>query len=131
MRQVRLLESELPDLVRLLRAVPARRIARMRRVVLWVRDYFVYKDMFNPSAKDRAELTAAGRPGQDAFLLTALALEARARALGRLPEESDAGWRTRNTKLLGAAGQVAARVFRKGGGAGGEHSAAHSARPRR
>ena len=113
---VRLLEADLPDLVARLKAVPRRRIARMRRVVLWVRDYFIYKDMYNPNAKERAELTGAGRPGQDAFLLTALALEARARELGRLPPESDAEWRTRNTKLLGANGPVAARVFGKGSG---------------
>ena len=107
---IRLLESELPSLVSVLKAVSEAKARRMRRMVLWLRDYFVYKDMYNPSAKDRADLLSAGRPAQDAFLLLALALEARARALGKLTEPASV-WRTRNTKLLGAAGQGAGRVL--------------------
>ena len=76
----------------------------MRRNVLLLRDYFVYKDMYNPSAKWRRQLLSGiGRPGQDAFLLLALALEARARALGRLRasgEDEDAR-RIRIRKMLG------------------------------
>ena len=68
----------------------------VQRAVLWVRDYFVYKDMYNPNADDRAELLASGRRGQDAFLLLTKALEARARALGRLrsppPAAGGAPW---------------------------------------
>ena len=45
---------------------------------------------------------AAGRPGQDAFLLLALALEQRARELGRL-REPETTWRQRNLRLLGVA----------------------------
>lgn len=96
---VRLLEAELPLLVRKLRAISAAEIVRMRRRVLWVRDYFVYKDMYQPDADERRELLEAGRPGQDAFLLLTLALEARARALDRLPEP-EAVWRERNRRLL-------------------------------
>jgi hypothetical protein len=99
---VRLLEKDLPDLVRVLRAVPQPEVLRMRKAVLWLRDYFVYKDMFTPDASERARLLGLGRPGQDAFLLLALNLEARARALGRMPGGS--GWRPRNLKLLGAFG---------------------------
>ena len=96
---VRLLEAELPLLVRKLRAISPAEIVRMRRRVLWVRDYFVYKDMYQPDASERRELLEAGRPGQDAFLLLTLALEARARALDRLPEP-EAVWRSRNRRLL-------------------------------
>ena len=39
----------------------------------------VYKDMYSPDADERRELLKAGRPNQDAFLLLAMALEARAR----------------------------------------------------
>ena len=53
----------------------------MQRLVLKVRDFFVYKDMYNPNARYRRELLETGRPGQDAFLLLAKALEAKARAL--------------------------------------------------
>ena len=98
----------------------------MRQAVLWLRDYFVYKDMFNPDAAERARLMGLGRPGQDAFLLLALHLEQRARALGRLPDDGytpppDAGggggtsWRRRNAKLLGAYG---GRASRRGYGRG-------------
>ena len=93
---VRLAEAELPRLVQRLRAIPPAAVAAMQRAVLWVRDYFVYKDMYNPNADDRAELLASGRRGQDAFLLLTKALEARARALGRLrsppPAAGGAPW---------------------------------------
>ena len=56
--------SQLPSLVQRLRAVPADKIVRMRGLVLWARDYFVYKDMFNPNANLRRELLASGRPKQ-------------------------------------------------------------------
>ena len=103
---IRLLESELPDLVRRLKAVPAKEVRAMRRVVMWLRDYFVYKDMYNPSTASREKLLGLGRPQQDAFLILALALEARARSLGHLVEkESD--WRTRNEALLGGTGNEA------------------------
>ena len=88
---VRLAEAELPQLVQRLRAIPPAAVAAMQRAVLWVRDYFVYKDMYNPNADDRAELLASGRRGQDAFLLLTKALEARARALGRLRSPPAAG----------------------------------------
>lgn len=65
-----------------------------------MRDYFVYKDMYTPNAEERAALVGAGRPRQDAFLLLALALEAKARDLGVLTAEADS-WRTRNQRLLG------------------------------
>jgi hypothetical protein len=109
---IRLAEAELPDLVKVLRAVPPAAVERMRKLVLWVRDYFIYKDMYNPSAPSRRELTSAGRPGQDAFLLITLALEARARALGKLVEP-ETTWRARNAALLDAQG--APWTMRRGG----------------
>ena len=96
---LRLMEADLPRLVKVLRAVPAARIQELRRAALWARDYFVYKDMYNPSASSRTELLAAGRPRQDAFLLITLALEGRARSLGKLVDVPD--WRKRNLELLG------------------------------
>ena len=81
---VRIAEAELPRLVAILRAVPPAKVAAMQRAVLWVRDFFVYKDMYNPDAANRRRLLASGRPGQDAFLLLVKVLEARARGLGRL-----------------------------------------------
>jgi len=92
-------EAELPQLVKRLRAISPERILELRRAALWVRDYFVYKDMYNPSASRRADLLATGRQRQDAFLLLALALEGRARALGKLRDTPD--WRERNLRLLG------------------------------
>ena len=99
---VRLAENNLHNLVDVLKAISPKEIRRMRRNVLWLRDYFVYKDMYNPSAKYRKELLNAGRPEQDAFLLLTLALEHRARKLGRL-REPEKVWRGRNLLLLGAA----------------------------
>ena len=58
--------------------------------VLRVRDYFVYKDMYNPDAQDRSVLLREGQPGQDAFLLIALTLEERARRMGKLPADTPA-----------------------------------------
>ena len=112
----------------ILRAVPPAKVAAMQRAVLWVRDYFVYKDMYNPSASSRAELLSAGRPRQDAFLLIALALEGRARALGKLVDVPE--WRQRNRELLGwgADGLLGAGVAGRGstadGGAGSQAAAA-------
>ena len=116
---LRLMEADLPDLVKVLRAVPRRRIEELRRAVLWARDYFVYKDMYNPSASSRAELLSAGRPRQDAFLLIALALEGRARALGKLVDVPE--WRQRNRELLGwgADGLLGAGVVGRGSTADG------------
>ena len=65
-----------------LSAIPRREVVRMQRLVLKVRDFFVYKDMYNPNGRERRELLGAGRPGQDAFLLLTKALEAKARVLG-------------------------------------------------
>lgn len=130
---VRLAEADLPRLVQVLRAVPQHMVLRMRRAVLWVRDYFIYKDMYNPDEGSRAQLLGHGRPGQDAFLLLALNLEARARALGRLPGRVEsrgraagmhakgggirAGfWRRRNTKLLGAFGGKRFELWLRRGG---------------
>ena len=107
---IRLTEAELPELVNKLKAVPPKRVKKMRRAVLWLRDYFIYKDMYNPNARERAELTSTGRVGQDGFLILALALEARARKLGKL-DEKESVWRARNTRLLGAAGKAAARAL--------------------
>jgi hypothetical protein len=101
---VRIAEAELHNLVPILKAVPPARVRRMRRVVLWLRDYFVYKDMYNPSPTSRRQLLASGREGQDAFLLLTLALEARARALGRLPRDRSA-WQPRSQLMLQASGK--------------------------
>jgi hypothetical protein len=50
----------------------------MHKATLQVRDFFVYKDMYNPDVADRRQLLQSGRPGRDAFLLLTAALEARA-----------------------------------------------------
>ena len=115
---MRLLESELPSLVTRLRAISNDKVVAMRRAVLWLRDYFVYKDMYNPDADHRAQLLGTGRPQQDAFLLLALALEARARALGRLPEPPTT-WRARNLRLLGAQDERAKLIFACAGASSG------------
>ena len=86
---VRIDEKDLPDLVTKLRAIPPSAVARMRRNVLLLRDYFVYKDMFNPDREHRKALLSLGRPAQDAFLLLTLALESRARALGRIADGAE------------------------------------------
>ena len=97
---VRVAENALRSLTATLKAIPKARVVEMRRKVLLIRDYFVYKDMYAPDAAERRALLAAGRQNQDAFLLLAMALEARARDLGRLPKAVEA-WRPRNRKLLG------------------------------
>eukprot|EP00966_Prymnesium_polylepis_P141305 3263475-Prymnesium_polylepis.1 len=86
---VRIAEAEQHTMVERLAAIPRRQVARMQRLVLRVRDYFVYKDMYNPDRRDRRALLQAGRSGHDAFLLLAKALEAKARAIGvRVPPSS-------------------------------------------
>jgi len=103
---VRVQEDKLHELLEVLAAVPEAEVRRMQENVLLVRDYFVYKDVYNPDAEKRAKLLAKGRPGQDAFLLLALALEARASALGKLPRGAGDDWRARNrVLLLGSSGQ--------------------------
>lgn len=110
---VRLPEARLHELVDVLVAIPEHEVRRLQANALLVRDYFVYKDMYNPPHRGdrhtRADLLAAGRPGQDAFLLLALALEARARAIGKLGGGGD--WHARNKLLLlGSAGANAANA---------------------
>ena len=114
---IRLSEAELPQLVQRLRAVPPERVVALRRAGLWVRDYFIYKDMFNPKADERRGLLATGRPKQDAFLLLALALESRARTLGKLRDAPN--WRERNRALLGYGARADATddAIVEGGGA--------------
>ena len=97
---LRLPEVRLPQLIMTLRAVSAARVRSMRALCMKLRDYFIYKDMYNPEAAHRMQLLATGRRGQDGFLLLALALEARARSLGKLPAD-DASWLPRNRRLLG------------------------------
>ena len=58
---IRLPEAELPQLVTRLRAVPAERVVQLRRLCLWLRDYFVYKDMPNPYAARPAPSRAYAR----------------------------------------------------------------------
>ena len=67
-------------------------------MTLLLRDYLIYKDMYNPDSADRKELLQIGRQGQDAFLLLSLALEARARGLGKLTTDLA---RARKMKMLG------------------------------
>jgi hypothetical protein len=103
---VRLPEARLHELVDVLLAIPEPEVRRLQANALLVRDYFIYKDMYpglynTPHAKPqhaRADLLAAGRPGEDAFLLLALALEVRARAIGTLSRGGD--WQARNRLLL-------------------------------
>jgi len=97
---IRLAEADLPEMVNILLAVPAAKVLAMRRNVLKVRDYFIYKDMYNPDRFERSKLLAAGRAGQDGFLMLTLALEARARRLGVLSEPEQL-WKARNRALLG------------------------------
>jgi hypothetical protein len=122
---VRVAEGELDKLLDKLGALPPDRVVAMRRAVLRVRDYFVYKvplaeqprssrhdtpapstispssqDMYNPSRDNRAALLGEGQRGQDAFLLLALALEERARSLGKLPRAS-ADDAQRHARMLG------------------------------
>lgn len=100
---IRLPEARLHELVDVLVAVPDEEVRRLQSNALRVRDYFIYKDMYNPTTRrDRRDvLLALGRPRQDAFLLLTLALEARARAIGKLRNGSRDWW-TRNRRLLRA-----------------------------
>jgi len=75
---VRIREAELPRMVEILMAIPASRVAQLQRAGLRVRDFFVYKDMYNPNQADRQALLASGVPGHDAFVLIIAALESRA-----------------------------------------------------
>lgn len=75
---VRIPEAQLPRLLEHLSSIPADRVDRMHKATLQVRDFFVYKDMYNPDVADRRQLLQSGRPGRDAFLLLTAALEARA-----------------------------------------------------
>jgi len=72
----------------------------MQKTLHLARDYFVWKEVYSPYRYHRKDFLAAGRPGQDAFLLLTLALEAKARALGRLPGD-EGRWQYRNRELLG------------------------------
>jgi len=96
---LRLPEAELPRVLEALDAVTAPRLRAMQAAALRVRDYFVYKDVYAPYRYERKALLATGRPRQDGFLLLALALEARARQLGKLPPQTEEG-RRRNRALL-------------------------------
>jgi len=96
---LRLPEAELPRVLEALDAVAAPRLRAMQAAALRVRDYFVYKDVYAPYRYERKALLATGRPRQDGFLLLALALEARARQLGKLPPQTEEG-RRRNRALL-------------------------------
>lgn len=80
---LRVREADLASLVRILEAVSAERLASLQRGVLRVRDYFVWKDVYNPDGADRRSLLSAGRPGHDGFLLLVAALEDRALRLLR------------------------------------------------
>ena len=96
---VRVPEDAIPTMLSRLDAIPPAKVVEMRRAVLRVRDYFVYKDMYNPDAQDRRVLLREGQQGQDAFLLIALTLEERARRLGKLPADTPADV-TRRKRML-------------------------------
>ena len=98
-------EAELPRLLEHLDAVTPAQLAAYQRTLLWVRDYFVYKDLYSPYRFVRRELLGRGRANQDAFMLLALALEARARSLPprRGIHLSHDEWVARNRRLLKAA----------------------------
>ena len=86
---LRLPEAELPRVLEALDAVTAPRLRAMQAAALRVRDYFVYKDMYNPDVEDRKQLLETGARGRDAFWLIARSLLVRARAVlpavGRTP----------------------------------------------
>eukprot|EP00965_Chrysotila_dentata_P092671 3058912-Pleurochrysis_carterae.AAC.1 len=77
---VRIAEKDLPQMVQRLKAISTPRVRQMQRNVRAVADFFVYKDMYNPSRKDRHWLLQKGEP-HDAFYLIAKALERRASQL--------------------------------------------------
>lgn len=94
---------ELPanaSLPQILDAVPPAQLRALQQAALRVRDYFVYKDLYSPYRYARKDLLDRGREGQDALLLFALALEARARQLHKMPPTS-AETVARNRRLLG------------------------------
>lgn len=95
---VRVAEADLLNLAKILKAIPQERVRTLHANTLIVRDYFVYKDMYNPNIHIRRKLLKEGRAKQDAFLLLTLNLEARARDLGKLPRK---GWRHRTKKMMG------------------------------
>ena len=100
---VRVPEKDVLKLADILSAIPLERVQRLHKNTLIARDYFVYKDMYNPNRHIRKKLLEEGRPHQDAFLLLTLNLEARARALGKLPRR---GWRNRAKQMLGGAEEL-------------------------
>ena len=78
--------------------------------MLWVRDYFVYKDLWSSYRYMRHEVMSRGRVGHDAFLMLALGLEGRARQMGAFSplhgarsgtRLTHAQWLARNQELLG------------------------------
>ena len=73
-------------------AACVRQVARMQRHALWVRDFFVYKDMYNPDGPGRRDLLRRGRSGHDGFLMLAKALETKARALGKQIPQTHVAW---------------------------------------
>ncbi|KAL1519387.1 hypothetical protein AB1Y20_022912 [Prymnesium parvum] len=81
---IRVPEGDLPRLLEYLDSVSHEQLMRYQRNVLWVRDYYVYKDLWSSYRFVRKELMSRGRAGQDAFLMLALALEGRARTIGTL-----------------------------------------------
>ena len=110
---LRVPESELPRLLEHLDAVSPARLAKLQTAVIRARDYFVYKDVWSRYRYMRAEIMSRGRAGQDAFLMLALGLEARARRLGALLPRKEmqhrrlqlqlthTQWLARNRALLG------------------------------
>mmetsp|Transcript_22789 Transcript_22789/g.69724 ORF Transcript_22789/g.69724 Transcript_22789/m.69724 type:complete len:121 (+) Transcript_22789:2478-2840(+) len=96
---VRIVEAQLPELLQILDAVPLHQLRKMQEATLRVRDYFVYKDIFSPYRYMRNGLLSKGLEGQDALLLLALSLEARARDVGKLGRMTT-DVRARNRRLL-------------------------------
>lgn len=79
---VRIAEAEQHKMLDRLSAISLQKIGRMQQLILRIRDFFVYKDMYNPNSPDRHSLLGMGQPGYDAFLLLTKALEVKARATG-------------------------------------------------
>ena len=75
---IRIPEAELPSLLDVLGNISQDRVMDLRKAALSVRDYFIYKDMYNPSAESRRNLLETGMAFKDAFWLLIRALEARA-----------------------------------------------------
>ena len=85
---IRIPERELPNLMEHLDGITPAMLAKYQRNVLWVRDYFVYKDVWSSYRYVRKDLMGRGRAGHDAFLMLALGLEARAHQIGALGPSS-------------------------------------------